>query len=604
MICFFLLFFFNSFANETTRDEALLPDEEAEIDSLLEEQPSTSTANVIHATPISTQSASSVVRSTPKRMLQPSLKDVLIKKQKFGSQHPRAREITNAVCEMICVDAQPFSMVADRGFLHLMEILEPRYSLPSRKHITTSVLPELYNKVQAKVRSLILEEASSVSFTTDMWSSTSNDDYMSLTAHFINDDFMLRHINLEVIPFTGENHSGQELAKFISETLLSWGLQDKVNVVVRDNARNIVAALEGNYPHIPCIAHTFQLVIKDGCFNHKLVSNLTATCRRLVGHFKHSTQAYKVLRESQKTLNMKNKRLIQDEPTRWDSTYDMLKRLQEQKAAILLTGTHENISYPVELSGQQWIQIESVVQMLEIFKQSTLAASHAATMVSEVIPMVNSVKIAIQRVAMQRTGLEGMKNDLLASLNNRYRDHEKHSVYSFATLLDPRFKNKVFQSSVAAGTACSMLVSMIADAETHQTETTGASTQSGSQLAQQSAANNTGPSPMWKNYAALIAQAETPAVVDQKHVIQQEMESYLSEPLLENNYSPLEYWKISRFKFLKNVAQKYLGIPPATVFSERLFSTAGIICDRRRNRLSPENVKMLVFLNKNVTVIH
>lgn len=40
---------------------------------------------------------------------------------------------------------------------------------------------------------------------------------------------------------------------------------------------------------------------------------------------------------------------------------------------------------------------------------------------------------------------------------------------------------------------------------------------------------------------------------------------------------------------------KYLCVPPATVESERLFSTAGQICDSKRNRLDPERVKMLVF---------
>ncbi|KAJ8897642.1 hypothetical protein PR048_002991 [Dryococelus australis] len=54
---------------------------------------------------------------------------------------------------------------------------------------------------------------------------------------------------------------------------------------------------------------------------------------RIVGHFKHSVQATQQLNDCQRTLKLPEHRLIQDEPTRWDSTYQMLSRLLEQRKA-------------------------------------------------------------------------------------------------------------------------------------------------------------------------------------------------------------------------------------------------------------------------------
>ena len=54
---------------------------------------------------------------------------------------PRAQRIHQRDTEMICLDAQPFSIVDVSRLVHE---LEPRYSLPSRKYITENILPQIY----------------------------------------------------------------------------------------------------------------------------------------------------------------------------------------------------------------------------------------------------------------------------------------------------------------------------------------------------------------------------------------------------------------------------------------------------------------------------
>ena len=54
-----------------------------------------------------------------------------------------------------------------------------------------------------------------------------------------------------------------------------------------------------------------------------ITSRLTAVCRKIVGHFKHSVVAMGVLREKQQSTNIAQHVLIQDIATRWNSTYLM-----------------------------------------------------------------------------------------------------------------------------------------------------------------------------------------------------------------------------------------------------------------------------------------
>ena len=51
-----------------------------------------------------------------------------------------------------------------------------------------------------------------------------------------------------------------------------------------------------------------------------------------------------------------------------------------------------------------------------------------------------------------------MKREMLRSLRERYREMESNEYYAIATLLDPRFKQKVFSFSSSAALAKQMLI--------------------------------------------------------------------------------------------------------------------------------------------------
>ena len=74
-------------------------------------------------------------------------------------------------------------------------------------------------------------------------------------------------------------------------------------------------------------------------------------------------------------------------------------------------------------------------------------------------------------------------------------------------------------------------------------------------------------------------------------------------PILPWDSDPLMLWRAKdnegHFTPLVKVVMKFLCIPATSVPCEQLFSSAGELVSEERNRLNPDHVDMLLFLNKN-----
>ena len=97
------------------------------------------------------------------------------------------KNITDAVTFHIATEMVPTYTAEKAGFQHLLLTLDLCYKLPGRKHFGEVVLPRPYNTNCAKVTKK-LEDVLFFFAVTDLWSSTMQP-YLSLTVHFITDDF-------------------------------------------------------------------------------------------------------------------------------------------------------------------------------------------------------------------------------------------------------------------------------------------------------------------------------------------------------------------------------------------------------------------------------
>jgi hypothetical protein len=143
---------------------------------------------------------------------------------------------------MMALDAEPFAIVEREGFRNLMEVVSPQYVLPSRKYFSEKAMPALHSKIKEAVEKA-LGQAEHISFTTDIWTNTSNTAFISLTGHFIQKDtFSQSVVVLATKPFS-DSHTGIRIAELLTEITSQWKIGEKmIHVIVHDNAANMIRA--------------------------------------------------------------------------------------------------------------------------------------------------------------------------------------------------------------------------------------------------------------------------------------------------------------------------------------------------------------------------
>lgn len=137
---------------------------------------------------------------------QPTLTQVLEKREKMSRENPRAVKITEALTHFIALDDKPLSVAENEGFRRLLSTLEPRYEIPSRPYITDVMVPKLFDEVKKHVRNLV-NEASALSFTTDIGTRVCPMSLLSLTAQWIDDEFVRHQVTLHAKSFRGSHTS-------------------------------------------------------------------------------------------------------------------------------------------------------------------------------------------------------------------------------------------------------------------------------------------------------------------------------------------------------------------------------------------------------------
>lgn len=113
--------------------------------------------------------------------------------------------IDQQLLKMIVKEYHPFSVVEDVEFRNLIKMLCPNYSIPSRKTVTQSLMPQLFNMTVECVKDT-LNNVSAVCLTTDGWTSRNN---QSFVCTFINpfspDFFFFKEVTTTYNLFSNES---------------------------------------------------------------------------------------------------------------------------------------------------------------------------------------------------------------------------------------------------------------------------------------------------------------------------------------------------------------------------------------------------------------
>ncbi|XP_030009081.1 zinc finger BED domain-containing protein 4-like [Sphaeramia orbicularis] len=178
-------------------------------------------------------------------------------------------------------------------------------------------------------------------------------------------------------------------------------------------------------------------------------------------------------------------------------------------------------------------------------------------------------------------------------LQARCGQYEIVRPLALATLLDPRFKNLGFGNPAKAQEAEKQLIlecaTLIQPAET-----------SDPQIAPSS--SSTADNSLWDMFDQKVKSKTTTRSITADTTI--EVGKYLQEPFIPRSADPLAYWKERAvvFPHLHKLSKKFLCIPATSVPCERVFSKAGEVITKKRNRLHPSTAEKIIFLNKNLEI--
>ena len=175
---------------------------------------------------------------------------------------PERAEKLATMVQWIIHDGLPFSTVDSPYFRRFMQAYG---ATPISRTQLMDTLPALEAVLQRKVKTA-LRDAQAVAVTSDSWTDARRRKYVSVTLHWIDLQWKLRHSCVSVLPLN-ESHTGVLLSREIRREVDRW-LQTRqlISAHVTDNGGNFTNAsiqLVGEDNHIPCFAHTLQLVIHD-----------------------------------------------------------------------------------------------------------------------------------------------------------------------------------------------------------------------------------------------------------------------------------------------------------------------------------------------------
>jgi hypothetical protein len=228
----------------------------------------------------------------------------------------RKETVDKLIINYIINKLMPLNTVEDEDFRKLINYLEPNYHSMSNKSLKTRI-NDIFEKKCAQLFDE-LNEMQTVSIDFDTWTSLANESYITVNCHGINNDWKLLSFNLET-KILEEAHSAVYLKYIIEQILIKFNLKDKTKFCIHDNAANMNLMSDLlELTDIRCFAHTWDLAVKAVC-QMDFIDSLLSKCRKIVGHFNHSSTAKLLLEREQMRIKGKTSSLKQHCETRWGS---------------------------------------------------------------------------------------------------------------------------------------------------------------------------------------------------------------------------------------------------------------------------------------------
>lgn len=136
------------------------------------------------------------------------VKQKKLKLEQYGGEKVKVVNFTfdqevsrKELASMIIMHEYPISMVEHVGFRRYSASLQSAFKIPSRNTVRSDIL-KIYDYEKEKTMNLLKFNRSRIAITTDMWTAKNQKrGFMAITAHFIDDSWMLQSRVLRYLSF-------------------------------------------------------------------------------------------------------------------------------------------------------------------------------------------------------------------------------------------------------------------------------------------------------------------------------------------------------------------------------------------------------------------
>ena len=191
-----------------------------------------------------------------------------------------------------------------------------------------------------------------------------------MTCHFIDKEWNYLSYVLNTYNVT-TSHTAENIASELKAVTNKWNITEKVICTVTDNASNMTAAVRLTpWKHLPCFAHTLNLIVQNAINSDTALVELCKRCRNIVTFFEKSVRASDKLKDIQNESCRDEKKLIQEVETRWNSTFYMFQAIVDEYREVKLTQCSVDCE-DLSISTGDVAVLNEALELLKPFEEAT-----------------------------------------------------------------------------------------------------------------------------------------------------------------------------------------------------------------------------------------
>ncbi|XP_047320425.1 zinc finger BED domain-containing protein RICESLEEPER 2-like [Impatiens glandulifera] len=244
---------------------------------------------------------------------------------------------------------------------------------------------------------------------------------------------------------------GLQISDAIFKCMKEWGIENKVFTITIDNASSNDSAIRymkdtiqrcrklacrGNLFHVRCCAHVLNLCVQDGL---REIEDIISNIRESVEYVNRSEARRVQFADYVQQLQLKDKKLIRDCKTRWNSTFEMLSCALKFKEVFKMFKERDPF-YSCCPHDEEWNKAQKICSLLEAFWTATHIISGSEYPTSNLfLQEVQKIKSALDTYA-QHDDL--FLKELASKMKNKFDKYwgECNLLMAIAAVFDPTKK--------------------------------------------------------------------------------------------------------------------------------------------------------------------